>query len=53
MAKLISVGPIISSPEAREAELDVSLLERLSQRPLYQGLSPHITHLVQVSSQIF
>ena len=29
------VGPIVASDAARAAELDVSLLERLSERPLY------------------
>jgi hypothetical protein len=30
-----SVGPIVTSEEARTGELDVSLLERLFERPLY------------------
>jgi hypothetical protein len=29
------VGPIVTSEAARSAELDVSLLERLFERPLY------------------
>lgn len=29
------MGPIITSPEARTHELDISLLERLFDRPLY------------------
>ncbi|KAL1745330.1 P-loop containing nucleoside triphosphate hydrolase protein [Schizophyllum fasciatum] len=29
------LGPIVASPRARSSELDVSLLERLFQRPLY------------------
>jgi hypothetical protein len=32
---LISVGPIVTSDAARAAELDVSLLERLFERPIY------------------
>jgi hypothetical protein len=31
----ISVGPIVTSDAARAAELDVSLLERLFERPIY------------------
>lgn len=31
------VGPIVASEAARAAELDVSLLERLFERPLYSG----------------
>jgi hypothetical protein len=31
----VTVGPIIASQAARTAELDISLLERLFNRPLY------------------
>lgn len=33
----MSVGPIVASEPARAAELDVSLLERLFERPLYSA----------------
>nr|XP_019000047.1 uncharacterized protein I203_07582 [Kwoniella mangroviensis CBS 8507]OCF63508.1 hypothetical protein I203_07582 [Kwoniella mangroviensis CBS 8507] len=33
------LGPVISSPEARDGELDVSLLERLSQQEVYASHS--------------
>ncbi|KAJ3568151.1 hypothetical protein NP233_g5899 [Leucocoprinus birnbaumii] len=45
------LGPIVSSPEARKAELDTSLLQRLFERPLYsdeQSTTPYYrpcTHL--------
>lgn len=32
---IVSVGPIVTSDAARKAELDVSLLERLFDRPVY------------------
>ena len=35
-----TVGPIVTSETARSAELDVSLLERLFERPLYAE-NPH------------
>jgi hypothetical protein len=57
------VGPIVASDEARSAELEVSLLERLFERPLYstyapeESLSPHrplpYTKLVKVSKISF
>jgi hypothetical protein len=36
------VGPIVSSEPARAAELNVSLLERLFERPIYSSFQPQI-----------
>ena len=35
ISQMYSVGPIVTSEEARAGELNVSLLERLFERPLY------------------
>ena len=33
--RVLSVGPLVTSEKARAGELDISLLERLFERPLY------------------
>ncbi|KAF9451324.1 P-loop containing nucleoside triphosphate hydrolase protein [Macrolepiota fuliginosa MF-IS2] len=38
------LGPIVSSDEARKAELDMSLLQRLFERPLYANEAATIEH---------
>ena len=40
MALFRTVGPIVSSEHARSAELHVSLLERLFERPVYANCQP-------------
>jgi len=43
------VGPIVTSEAARSAELDVSLLERLFERPLYAEY-PHARSIIFANS---
>ena len=35
----LAVGPLVASDEARAAEFEMSLLERLFERPLYSNFS--------------